>query len=98
MTITLSQSGSRPGVEVVTFKSVVEQNKESFAPPNQPSKEDLAIIMYTSGSTEVPKGVMISLKNLVTTVTIIIFRYNATPRTSTSPTFPWLTFWSCSLM
>ena len=35
---------------MVTFKSVVDQAEESPTPPYPPFKENLAIIIYTSGS------------------------------------------------
>ena len=50
-------AGLRSDVEVVTFKLVVQKGVDNPAPPNAPSKEDLAIIMYTTGSTGVLKGV-----------------------------------------
>lgn len=42
----------------------------------KPKKDDLAVIMYTSGSTGNPKGVMMSHENLLTSVESIIKRVN----------------------
>ncbi|GFQ95619.1 long-chain-fatty-acid--CoA ligase 3, partial [Trichonephila clavata] len=56
-------------VKVVPFRQMEASGREyledNFTPPKS---EDLAILMYTSGSTGIPKGVMITHKNLITTV------------------------------
>ncbi|XP_054708359.1 fatty acid CoA ligase Acsl3-like [Uloborus diversus] len=57
------------GVQIVSFTDLEEKGENykdaTFIPP---APDDLAILMYTSGSTGVPKGVMITHKNVITTV------------------------------
>lgn len=70
-------NGYLESVNIVPFYSVVHTGHKlakdpSVAPiPNAPTKNDTAIIMYTSGSTGVPKGVILSHKNLFSTLTSI---------------------------
>merc|ERR1719347_1879897 len=60
-------------VSLHTFYDVVSLGESHVCDTVSPAGDDLAIIMYTSGSTGVPKGVMISHKNLVATSTTILF-------------------------
>ena len=65
--------GFKEGVQILSFQSVVKMGEANPSPPNPPEPEDIAIIMYTSGSTGVPKGVLMSHKNLIATSTSIVF-------------------------
>jgi len=58
-----------PGVNFVPFKAVEDAgqkaSKVKFSPPRS---DDPAVIMYTSGSTGIPKGVIITHENVLSTI------------------------------
>ncbi|XP_053620499.1 long-chain-fatty-acid--CoA ligase 4 isoform X2 [Plodia interpunctella] len=62
------REGYKPGIRIVAYKEVLELGKHSKIECVPPRPEDTAIIMYTSGSTGVPKGVILSHRNMVSTL------------------------------
>ncbi len=62
------RSGYKPGVQILSFNEVCKKGETSSVVAVKPTKDDPAIIMYTSGSTGVPKGVVLPHESLITTV------------------------------
>lgn len=56
------------GVNLVPFSDVIKTGNSLTIQPSPPRADDTAIIMYTSGSTGIPKGVILSHKNIIATV------------------------------
>jgi len=81
-------SGFREDVKILSFWDVVALGKKSTnnnmddeidTEPVRPKPESPCIIMYTSGSTGVPKGVIVTHQNLLKAVNSYLYQLNDIP-------------------
>lgn len=55
----------RPDIKIVSYDDILKMGEKSTLEVKKSKPEDLACIMYTSGSTGAPKGVVISQENIL---------------------------------
>ncbi|XP_066155933.1 long-chain-fatty-acid--CoA ligase 4 isoform X3 [Euwallacea fornicatus] len=64
----LEKTGYPDGTNIISFTDILKKGRNSEYADTPPDTNDTAILMYTSGSTGVPKGVIILHKNLIATL------------------------------
>lgn len=62
------------GIEMMTMKSLQALGKSHILPHVAPSRDDTFTICYTSGTTGLPKGVVLAHKNMVADVASVLLR------------------------
>ncbi|KAL5704367.1 long-chain-fatty-acid--CoA ligase [Ranunculus cassubicifolius] len=58
--------------EISSFHEVERVGRETPSEPDFPAPADIAVIMYTSGSTGLPKGVMMNHRNVLAVVSAVM--------------------------
>ncbi|KAI5405960.1 long chain acyl-CoA synthetase 9, chloroplastic [Lathyrus oleraceus] len=65
-------SSAQHGWTITSFSDVEKLGRENPVAADLPLSADVAVIMYTSGSTGLPKGVMMTHGNIVSTVSAVM--------------------------
>lgn len=60
------------GISLYSFTEIEKKGAFDRAEPNPPAPEDIASLMYTSGTTGLPKGVILTHRNIVSTCAGIV--------------------------
>lgn len=61
----------KKGVKVKGFSEAVKAHRDDLEKDTKPSPDDIVTIMYTSGTTGMPKGVMLTHRNITATISMI---------------------------
>ncbi|HET7290747.1 MAG TPA: AMP-binding protein, partial [Thermodesulfobacteriota bacterium] len=63
----------KSGATVLTIESLIDPPADhASAEPHTPGPDDLMVILFTSGTTGIPKGVQLTINNVISTVSAIL--------------------------
>jgi long-chain acyl-CoA synthetase len=68
-----AENAQKVGLKLLSFSEVIALGNKNPVPAASITPDDLLIIMYTSGTTGVPKGVMITHRNMVASLSALPF-------------------------
>ena len=77
--VTVGPAGTEGPRETVSFEDLLARHGGEGAPPPAPIDLDLAALLYTSGSTGEPKGVMLTHANVVAAIDSVAAYLRLTP-------------------
>jgi len=74
-------TNEKSGIKIIQMEPLIsEAGTESTIDPHEPESEDLIVIVFTSGTTGVPKGVQLSNRNILSNVKAILKEVHVTPK------------------
>lgn len=71
----------KSGIEIIPMESIIKEPAENRPiEPHISNPDDLLAILFTSGTTGIPKGVQLTNENVLSTVKAILEKVDVTPR------------------